>query len=372
MQCDYFDAGECRSCALMGTPYDEQLAAKQQRCAAALADVAPGLEWLPPQASRESGFRNKAKLVVGGRPGAVTLGILVDGRGVDLRSCGLHEPSLATAIPRLADVLDDLRVLPYDVPRRRGEVKYLLVTVAPDGSAMLRIVLRSRRHLEAFRDALPRLRQALPGLVVCSVNLHPEHKATLEGDTEILLTEQEILPMPVGGATLQLRPGSFFQTNTAVATALYAQARAWTDEAAPAQVLDLYCGVGGFALTLAAPGRSVSGVEVSAAAVAAASAAAASAGLADSVHFSVGDATAVSTGAADLVVVNPPRRGIGTDLAARLDAGSASRVLYSSCQVDSLARDLAAMPSLRPTRARLFDMFPQTHHHEVLVELVRT
>jgi len=71
------------------------------------------------------------------------------------------------------------------------------------------------------------------------------------------------------------------------------------------------------------------------------------------------------------VVVNPPRRGIGAPLAAMLEASAVRHVVYSSCNVDSLARDLAAMPSLQPVRARLFDMFPQTDHHEVLVLLER-
>ena len=93
MQCDYFDAGRCRSCTLMGTPYDEQLAAKQHRATVALADVAPRLEWLDPARSPASHYRNKAKLVVGGRAGHPTLGILDErGRGVDLRRCGLYEP----------------------------------------------------------------------------------------------------------------------------------------------------------------------------------------------------------------------------------------------------------------------------------------
>ncbi len=71
------------------------------------------------------------------------------------------------------------------------------------------------------------------------------------------------------------------------------------------------------------------------------------------------------------MVVNPPRRGIGDDLAGTLEASRVGRVLYSSCHVDSLARDLTAMPSLAPTRARVFDMFPQTVHAEVLVLLER-
>ena len=69
--------------------------------------------------------------------------------------------------------------------------------------------------------------------------------------------------------------------------------------------------------------------------------------------------------------MNPPRRGIGAQLAGYLEASSASHVVYSSCNAESLARDLAAMPSLRPVRAQLLDMFPQTTHYEVLTLLER-
>ena len=73
----------------------------------------------------------------------------------------------------------------------------------------------------------------------------------------------------------------------------------------------------------------------------------------------------------DLVIVNPPRRGIGTALAGWLEASGVPNVVYSSCNADSLARDLATMPSLRPVSGRLLDMFPHTGHHEVLVHLAR-
>ena len=214
MQCDYFDAGRCRSCALMGTPYAGQLADKQREVGTALAGLVPDASWHEPFASAEAGFRNKAKLVVGGARGAVTLGIL-DGRqqGVDLRHCGLHEPALRAAIPRLAAVVDDLGLAPYDVPTRRGELKYLLLTASPDEELMLRLVLRSRRDLDVVRAAVPRLQGALPGLRVVSANLHPEHKAVLEGDEEVLLTDGADgsggdLPMRVAGLTLHLRPGA--------------------------------------------------------------------------------------------------------------------------------------------------------------------
>jgi 23S rRNA (uracil747-C5)-methyltransferase len=137
-------------------------------------------------------------------------------------------------------------------------------------------------------------------------------------------------------------------------------------------VWDLYCGVGGFALHLAAPGRDVLGVEVSADAVDAAASTAAELGVA--ARFVAADATAYAleqVDVPDLVVVNPPRRGIGADLAGWLEASGVRHVVYSSCNAESLARDLALMPSLRPVEARVLDMFPHTSHYEVIVLLAR-
>lgn len=375
MQCHHFDAHRCRSCTLMGEPYHTQLAAKQRRCEVALSgstEFGDGVEWLEPFASAEESFRNRAKMVVGGTVVWPTLGILdAAGQGVDLRDCGILQPGIRAALPTLAAFVSLARLEPYDVPGRRGELKYLLVTESPAGELMVRFVLRSEEGLPRLREHLPALLATMPRLRVVSANIHPEHKAVLEGEVEVPLTDRETLPLEVGDVILHLRPRSFFQTNTAVAAGLYRQARAWVDEAGAASVWDLYCGVGGFALHCAAPGRDVTGVESSPEAVASARLSASEAGVGAS--FEVGDATtwagAVGT-VPDVVVVNPPRRGIG-ELAGWLEGSGVGTVIYSSCNVDSLARDLAAMPSLRPVRARLFDMFPQTAHHEVMALLRR-
>ena len=108
-------------------------------------------------------------------------------------------------------------------------------------------------------------------------------------------------------------------------------------------------------------------------AVRAAERSAADLGLADT-RFIAGDATQFALAqdqAPQLVVVNPPRRGIGPTLADWLNASEVQHVIYSSCNARSLAADLARMPSLRVRAARLFDMFPQTRHHEVIVLLER-
>jgi 23S rRNA (uracil747-C5)-methyltransferase len=366
LECAYFDAWRCRSCSLLATPYDRQLAHQQARIEALL----PAMAWGAPHASAVGGFRNKAKMVVAGSVEAPTLGILaVDGTGIDLQACPLHEQPIVDAMPLLEQLVRDARITPYDVPSRRGELKHLILTASPDGELALRIVLRSSEALPRIRKHLGLL-DALP-LTSISANLQPDHKAVLEGDEEVLLAGSGVLRMRVNGIGLRLRPRSFFQTNTAVAAALYRQATAWIDEDDPASLLDLYCGVGGFALHAARPGRRVTGVEVTAEAIDAARETAAELG-ADA-SFTVGDAGSVDLEGArapELVVVNPPRRGIGA-LTARLDASAVSRVVYSSCNPASLARDLAAMPGFRPVRGRVFDMFPHTAHAEVLVELAR-
>ncbi len=373
VQCHHYDAGRCRSCTLLDLAYPAQVTGKQEHCAELLTPLAPDLTWLPTVESAESGFRNKAKMVVTGTTDAPVLGILAEGGGVDLTDCPLYPPALQASFPALAAFVTRARLVPYDVRTRRGELKYVLVTLSPDGDLMARFVLRSTESVPRVRKHLPALLDALPSLRVVSVNLHPEHKAVVEGETEIVLTEAETLRMHVNGIDLHLRPQSFFQTNTDVAAALYRQGRAWVDDAAPATVWDLYCGVGGFALHVAGPGRDVVGVETSAEAVASARLTARDAGL-DRTTFLAEDATAFALSrqdVPDLVVVNPPRRGIGESLSTWLERSGVGHVVYSSCNATTLARDLALMPSLRPREARVLDMFPQTSHYEVAVLLER-
>lgn len=422
MQCHHFDAGRCHSCTLLEVAYPTQVRDKERHVAALLAPYADTLTWLPPVTSAESGFRNKAKMVVSGTVDEPVLGILdrdgpAGSHGVDLTDCPLYPPALQAAFPALAQLVTRARIEPYAVsdggPRRdlapvdlgdpaerrraakaaktarrgahRGELKYVLVTLSPDGELMVRFVLRSQEPVARLRKHLPWLQAALPRLAVATANIQPQHAAVLEGHLEIPLTERTALPMCLDGITLNLRPQSFFQTNTEVAAALYRQAREWVDEVAPASLWDLYCGVGGFALHCAAPGRTVTGVEISAEAIAAAQesrdalVAAGPEGAArfGGVRFAAGDATAVGNpalegGDPELVIVNPPRRGIGSDLARRLEhAAGVQHVLYSSCNATTLAKDLADMPSFVPRRARLLDMFPQTSHYEALVLLER-
>ncbi len=374
LQCADYRAGRCRSCSLIEQPYAAQLAAKQAACLAALPMIAPAL-WQPPVASKQAGFRNKAKMAVGGTLQAPMLG-LVDaaGHAVDLADCPLYPPALRQAFDPLRHFITQAGLVPYDTTQREGELKFILLTLAEhSGELMLRWVLRSPRLLPALQTHVPALLAALPQLALVSCNLQPVHQAILEGEEEIVLHGTS-LAVQLNGMTLHLRPRSFFQTNTDVAAALYRTARDWVAALAVRSAWDLFCGVGGFALHLAPVVQGeVVGIEISAEAIAAAEQTAAELHL-PQVRFQALPADAFALGktrAAELVVVNPPRRGLGAELCAWLNASSARLVLYSSCNVHTLAQDLARMPCFAPQRAQLFDMFPHTTHGEVMVLLAR-
>lgn len=402
LRCHYFEAKRCRSCTLIETPYPTQLHDKTEYCRELLPQVP---KWLPAFTGGDRAFRNRVKLVVGGSPGQVTLGILgPDRQGIDLRECAIQAPEIAEVIPAIAEFLESTGLEPYDVPARRGELKFVHITVAPEidgvSSLMVRFVVRTEHALGVIRAALSPLRAAVPNAVVISVNLLPEHKAVLEGEREEMLLGSS-LPMRLGfettPLTLHLMPQSFFQTNTAVARELYAQVSAWAADIRPASLWDLYCGVGGFALHCAAAmssnthaaqpsdgladgvrvpadGVRVLGVELSEAAIDSAKRSALDAGL--NATFVAADATeyalSVEPGSfPEMLVVNPPRRGIGAELAGWIETSEIATVVYSSCNPESLARDLAAMPSYTVLEGRVFDMFPHTSHLEVAVLLQR-
>jgi 23S rRNA (uracil747-C5)-methyltransferase len=401
MRCQDFEAKRCQSCGWLALEYPEQLRRKQVRAELALAPFNPECAWLAPVASATAGFRNKAKMVVGATDGMPVFGILqnagatgAQGNVLELAHCPLYPAVFEAAFTVIRAWLIDVKVAPYVVAvgnrssgklahERSGELKHLILSTDERAEhLMLRLVLRSKEPLDRIVKQLAHLQRQLPALTVVSVNLQPEHKAILEGPEEITLTQTQALPIEINGLTLFLQPQSFFQTNTAIAAQLYQRATDWLAESQPSRVLDLFCGVGGFALhaARALPSALVMGMEISENAVHAARRAAAHAKLGN-VTFLAGDALVLAQKFAVLdatpasgplcIIVNPPRRGLGPALCAWLEGIDAHELIYSSCNADSLATDLGMLPSFTPRGAQVLDMFAHTEHFEVIVRLKR-
>lgn len=375
MHCALYTAGTCRSCQWLDTPYSQQLADKQ-RDLHSLLEGLPVVEWREPVTGPESAFRNKAKMVVSGSVERPLLGMLHrDGTPVDLCECPLYPARFPAVFSVLKTFIARAGLTPYNVARKRGELKLLLLTESQkDGGMMLRFVLRSEAKLSQLRAALPWLQQQLPQLTVISANIQPVHMAILEGDTEIPLTDVQRLEEEFNHVPLFIRPQSFFQTNPQVAERLYATARDWIHERGNiSSMWDLFCGVGGFGLHCATPDMKLTGIEISAEAIACAKESASRLGL-KNVEFQALDSTGFATGKGnvpDLVLVNPPRRGIGKTLCDYLSQMAPDTILYSSCNAQTMAKDLALLPGYAIARVQLFDMFPHTAHYEVMALLTR-
>lgn len=404
IDCHYFRDGLCRSCTSLDVPMHKQLHVKEQLA----HDLIEANEWLPTARSRTESFRNKVKLVVTGSVSKPQLGIaapMVRGQfapvhndgcsvrdfvgngvpGVDLRDCPLPTTGIREVTPALAQFIKECELQPYNPVTDQGVLKHVIVVESPSGDLMLRFVVRRRGAQGIFFKKYERLRELVPMLSVCSVNVQPEHKAVIEGDEEILISDRASMPMPVvisDPATemddgvdvleLELRPQSFFQTNTEMAEELYRRAAQWGVGAEKAW--DLYSGIGGFAFALAnADVSCVTGIETSEDAVAAGNERARLIKDAE-ISFVAADATQwvrKQSKVPDLVVVNPPRRGIGDELALWLNDSGVARVIYSSCNVRSLSADLVHMPDFCVRYAQVIDMFPHTNHFETIVLLER-
>ncbi|MEZ5450633.1 MAG: 23S rRNA (uracil(747)-C(5))-methyltransferase RlmC [Thiolinea sp.] len=374
MECPHFIQGQCQSCRWLAQAYPAQLAAKQTHLQTLLTGH-PVEHWLLPIASAEQGLRNKAKMVALGAAHAPILGIVSpSGAPVSLTDCPLYPADMQLLLQALPDWIRQAGIPPYNIGKAKGELKYILLTRSQAaGEFMLRFVLRSEVALERTQRALPDLLTRFPAIRVVSANLQPVHMAILEGEQEIMLSEATRLEENFNGIPLFIRPKSFFQTNPQVAAQLYQTAREWSALLQPRHIWDLFCGVGGFGLHCATPDTTLIGIEIEAEAIACARLSAERLGL-QKVSFAALDSSgfaSLQTSAPDLLIVNPPRRGLGEELCEQISALSPPALFYSSCNPQTLVKDLTALPDYRIRQVQLFDMFPHTAHYEVLVWLER-
>jgi 23S rRNA (uracil1939-C5)-methyltransferase len=366
--------GECGGCTLEHLAYDEQLRWKSAHVQAELDRVAAlaGLKAAPCVASpRPLGYRNKSKLVFArDDAGQPLLGAYAprSHRVVDLSGCRVAEAPLDDVAVTLKSLLGQHAIAPYDERTQDGLLRYAILRVNHIGQVLVTLVTAT----EAFADGESIARAliaARPEVLGVVQNINVSRGNTLYGPEERLLAGVATLEERVGPVHLTLSSTAFFQVNRDIAARIYedlAEAAALTGQE---RVVDAYAGVGGIALTLARGAGEVIGIEEHAHAVADAQAAA-QLNHATRARFAVGDVAQVLTGldAADVVVLNPPRRGCATSVLQAVARLKPRLVAYVSCAPETLARDLGVLASLGfVTRSvQPYDMLPQTPHVESL------
>jgi 23S rRNA (uracil747-C5)-methyltransferase len=371
--CDYFTSGTCRSCSLLAVPSGERIATKERRlreilrpCSILDSVVRP---ILTPQAPWES--RRKIKMSVTGSCDAPCLGIVKsDLSATDLVDCQLTPLPIRNLLRKLKSLIGSHKLEPYSIPTRRGELKHIIVMADNSiSSAIVRFVLRSTECVGRLRKCVPIIQEAFPWVQVVSCNIQPLPAAVMEGQEEILLTQTSHIREVYGEVPLYLSPQSFMQVTPEIATRLYQRAADAAADRGFTQALDLYCGAGGFSLHLAKHVARVIGVEVSQSAITSAQRSAAEIGstnttfLADAVERFLASEQVKRP---DLVLVNPPRRGLAEEVVRQVQKLNPSVIFYSSCNPETFVRDFQQLAdtyellSIDP-----FDMFPMTEHIEL-------
>ena len=381
--------GACGGCVLQHLAYDAQLAWKRGRVARALAAY-PALGDLKVDTCVASphplGYRNRSKLVVArreeGRPDdGLVLGAFAPRSHdvVDLAGCRIAEPPLDETAAALRALLDEAGVRAYHEQTLTGDLRHVVLRANHEGRVLAVWVVA--RPLPDGVALAKRFRAARPEVI--GVVEHENRSrgnaifSDAEGDHERLLDgvgeiedQVDVAGRPV---RLLLAPGAFFQANREVAALAYTAIADALAIQPIERVVDAYCGVGGIALTLARGAAEVIGIESHAGAVTGATASARLNGITNA-RFVAGDAaqTLGQLDRADVVVLNPPRKGCAPEVLAEIARLGPRAIAYLSCDPDTLARDLALLGAhgYRARAVTPFDMLPHTPHVEALAILV--
>lgn len=377
-------AGTCGGCQLQHIRYERQLELKRQAVAASLARIGklqgvtvhPTLGMDHPWA-----YRNKGQFPVGQSGGQVVIGFFAPGthRIVDIEQCAIQHPLANRVLAAVRALAAELGVPVYDERSHTGVLRHVLTRVARGtGEAMVVLVTRTPEFPQGRRMA-ERLMEEVPGVVSVVQNINPERTNVVLGPRSVVLAGRDHITDYIGDLAFTISPVSFFQVNPAQTEVLYATALAYAALTGTETVIDLYCGIGTISLFLARAAARVIGIEWVEEAVRDAWRNAERNGVSN-VRFIAGDAAvemprlAAEGVTADVIVLDPPRKGCDPPVLEALAAMRPERVVYVSCNPASLARDLARLSELgyRTVEVQPVDMFPHTAHVECCARLVRT
>ncbi len=371
--------GVCGGCQVQHLAYPAQLAWKEQivrnalRRIGGIADVEVRT---PVGMTYPRNYRNKMSLVVDERGPQPTFGFY-QARShtiVPIASCPIVHPQLDADIAKLADAA----VQPDTAPAFAG-VRHAIMRVGTATNQSI-LSLTTDRQSVAIQRAAPALARRLPGTVGVSNSFELRNANSVMGRKIVHAFGGREIEEVIEGVRFRVSAASFFQVNSEMVGKIF-RFLAPGLQTAPT-VVDLYCGAGTFSLFFAKNGSRVVGIEENPAAVREARANAELNGLADRTLFIasrvegalVGAEGREALAAADIVFLDPPRKGSDDATLDGIAASGVANVWYLSCNPATLARDLARLRTngYEIGVVQPFDMFPQTGHVETLVTLHRS
>ena len=372
--CPHYPA--CGGCDFRHITYAEELEAKRRRVEDALRRVGGAEISVTEILGSEAvdGCRNKCQFPVS-RQGLAGFYRARSHEVVPAADCRAQAPQARAAARAVEGYMADYRVPAYDETTGKGLLRHIYVRTSRTGRALVCLVVNGR-ELPREPELVERLRAACPDCVGVVLSENTRDTNVVLGDRYRTLWGEDTLEDTLCGHTFRLAIPAFYQVNVPQAERLYAKAAELAGLTGAETVLELYCGAGTITLTLAERAKRVIGAEIVPEAVENARENAARNGV-NNAEFFCGDAAGVAEKLAseglrpNVVVVDPPRKGLEEPVIFSVAAMAPDRVVYVSCDSATLARAVTRFASLgyRLERAVAVDMFPRTRHVETVVLL---
>ena len=375
-------ARQCGGCQLQALSYEKQLEFKTSKVRGHLERIG-GFTDIPMEKilgmDQPFHYRNKAQFPVGkSKDGRIITGFYA-GRThsiIENRDCALGVTRNKEVLDRVIAHMEKFHIQPYDENTGKGLVRHVLIRYGFFTDEMMVCLIINGEKLPGEEALVKSLRQ-IPETVSVMVNVNKKRNNVILGEKVRLLWGQPYITDKIGEISYQISPLSFFQVNPYQTGRLYGKALEYAQLSGNETVWDLYCGIGTISLFLAQKAKMVRGVEIIPAAIENAKENARLNGF-DNTEFFVGKAEEVlpeqfaRTGErADVIVVDPPRKGCDETLLSTIIEMQPDRVVYVSCDSATLARDLKYLCERGYELKKVcpVDMFPNTVSVETVVLL---
>ena len=371
----------CGGCDFWHMDYEEETALKADRVKACLNRLGgEALEELPILSAPTCyGYRNKAQYPVSAKKGRAYAGFFRAGTHdvVENKRCLILPEETDAVKDAVMDYVNQFRVTVYDEEAHKGLLRHIYVRRGAVSRQVLVCLVINGEKLPRPEELLKRLKK-IPGFTTLVLSVNTKKGNAVLGDKFITLHGPGYIEDTLCGLTFRLSPRSFYQVNHHQAQRLYEAAISQAEITKEDTVLDLYCGVGTITLAMASAAGKVIGVEVIPQAVEDAWDNAKRNGI-ENAEFFCGDAGQAALELerqgvkADVVIVDPPRKGLNADTIEALARFAPRRIVYVSCDPATLGRDIALLKErgYGVKNAMAADLFPRCAHVESIVCLSR-
>ena len=379
-KCEF--ARQCGGCQLQALSYDQQLVFKTNKVKGHLERIG-GFTDIPmePIIGMDELFhyRNKAQFPVGrNKEGKIVTGFYA-GRThniIENRDCALGVAENKEVLDRVISHMEKYEIEPYNEATGKGLVRHVLIRYGYFTKEVMVCLILNGNKIPKEEQLVKSLCE-IPGMTSITINVNKKHSNVILGEEIRLLWGREYITDRIGDISYQISPLSFYQVNPMQTQKLYAKALEYADLHGEETVWDLYCGIGTISLFLAQKAKFVRGVEIVPAAIENAKENAKLNGL-ENTEFFVGKAEEVlpreykKNGVyADVIVVDPPRKGCDETLLETMVEMNPERIVYVSCDSATLARDLKYLCERGYELRKVcpVDQFGMTVHVETVVLL---